>query len=80
MEYRRLGGSGLKVAPICLGVMQFGWAADEQTSHQILDAYAGAGGNFIDTADGLRSPYMGVTISQDVEGLLIEVIRSSQKY
>jgi aryl-alcohol dehydrogenase-like predicted oxidoreductase len=31
--------------------MQFGWTADEQTSHRILDAYAEAGGNFIDTAD-----------------------------
>lgn len=51
MEYRKLGRSGLKVAPICLGTMQFGWSADEQTSFGILDAYADAGGNFIDTAD-----------------------------
>jgi len=51
MDYRKLGRSGLKVAPICLGTMQFGWSADEQTSFGILDAYADAGGNFIDTAD-----------------------------
>ncbi len=51
MEYRKLGRSGLKVAPICLGTMQFGWSADEQTSFGIMDAYADAGGNFIDTAD-----------------------------
>jgi aryl-alcohol dehydrogenase-like predicted oxidoreductase len=51
MEYRRLGRSGLKVAPICLGTMQFGWTADEQQSFRVLDAYADAGGNFIDTAD-----------------------------
>ncbi len=51
MEYRTLGRSGLKVAPICLGTMQFGWSADEQTSFQVMDAYADAGGNFIDTAD-----------------------------
>jgi aryl-alcohol dehydrogenase-like predicted oxidoreductase len=51
MDYRKLGRSGLKVAPICLGTMQFGWTADEQTSFRVLDAYADAGGNFIDTAD-----------------------------
>jgi len=51
VEYRTLGRSGLKVAPICLGTMQFGWTADEPTSFQIMDAYADAGGNFIDTAD-----------------------------
>ncbi|MBC8075179.1 MAG: aldo/keto reductase [Chloroflexales bacterium] len=51
MEYRRLGRSGLKVAPICLGSMQFGWWCDEATSFRVLDAYVEAGGNFIDTAD-----------------------------
>lgn len=51
MEYKRLGNSGLKVARICLGSMQFGWTADEPTSFGIMDAYAEAGGNFIDSAD-----------------------------
>jgi aryl-alcohol dehydrogenase-like predicted oxidoreductase len=51
MQYRRLGRSGLKVAPICLGTMQWGWTADEAQSFRIMDAYADAGGNFIDTAD-----------------------------
>jgi len=51
MEYRRLGNSGLKVARICLGTMQFGWTADEKTAFEVMDAYFEAGGNFIDTAD-----------------------------
>jgi aryl-alcohol dehydrogenase-like predicted oxidoreductase len=51
MEYRKLGNSGLKVARICLGSMQFGWTADETASFAVMDAYFGAGGNFIDTAD-----------------------------
>jgi aryl-alcohol dehydrogenase-like predicted oxidoreductase len=51
MDYRRLGNSGLKVAPICLGTMQFGWTADEGAAFQVMDAYYEAGGNFIDTAD-----------------------------
>ncbi len=51
MEYRRLGNSGLKVARICLGTMQFGWTATEEASFEVMDAYTEAGGNFIDTAD-----------------------------
>ncbi|MFE3329912.1 aldo/keto reductase [Streptomyces sp. NPDC059176] len=41
----------LDVFPLCLGGNVFGWTADEPTSFDILDAYAEAGGNFIDTAD-----------------------------
>jgi aryl-alcohol dehydrogenase-like predicted oxidoreductase len=51
MEYRNLGRIGLKVSEFCLGTMQFGWTADETTSHQILSAAFQSGINFIDTAD-----------------------------
>ena len=51
MEYRQLGRLGLKVSTICLGTMQFGWTADEETSHSILDRSLELGCNFIDTAD-----------------------------
>ncbi len=51
IQYRRLGRTGLKVSPLCLGSMQFGWTADEKTSFAVMDAFAEAGGNFIDTAD-----------------------------
>ena len=51
MQYRTLGRSGLKVSPLCLGTMQFGWSADEQASFRVMDAFFEAGGNFIDTAD-----------------------------
>ncbi|MCW2131565.1 aldo/keto reductase [Arthrobacter sp. VKM Ac-2550] len=43
--------TGLRVAPLVLGTNVFGWTADEAQSHQILDAFTAAGGNFIDTAD-----------------------------
>lgn len=46
-----LGRTDLDVFGICLGGNVFGWTADEQQSHAILDAYTGAGGNFIDTAN-----------------------------
>ncbi|MEA1976576.1 MAG: aldo/keto reductase [Chloroflexota bacterium] len=51
MESRSLGGSGIKVSPLCLGTMQFGWTADEKISFEVLDAAYDAGINFIDTAD-----------------------------
>jgi len=51
MQTRKLGGSSLEVSPICLGGNVFGWTADEPTSFAILDAFVGAGFNFIDTAD-----------------------------
>ena len=65
MEYRSLGRTGLSVSAICLGTMQFGWSADEETSRQIMDAYVEAGGNFLDTADiysfWSRKSYAGKT-------------------
>jgi len=51
MEYRNLGKTGLKVSPLCLGTMQFGWSADEPLSQRLLSAAYEAGINFIDTAD-----------------------------
>ncbi|MEM9191680.1 MAG: aldo/keto reductase [Myxococcota bacterium] len=55
LRYRMLGRSGLRVSELCLGTMSFGdqwgFGADEQTSHQVLDAFAEAGGNFLDTAN-----------------------------
>ncbi|MEU6193728.1 aldo/keto reductase [Streptomyces sp. NPDC047061] len=48
---RKLGSSDLEVFPLALGGNVFGWTADEATSFAVLDAYAAAGGNFVDTAD-----------------------------
>lgn len=47
----QIGHSSLSVAPLSLGANPFGWTADEQTSHDILDAFVAGGGNFVDTAD-----------------------------
>ncbi|MFE7136343.1 aldo/keto reductase [Streptomyces sp. NPDC057644] len=48
---RTLGSSDLQVFPLSLGGNVFGWTADEDQSFAVLDAYAAAGGNFVDTAD-----------------------------
>jgi aryl-alcohol dehydrogenase-like predicted oxidoreductase len=51
IEKRRLGASGIEVAPLALGGNVFGWTADEATSFAVLDAFVDAGGTMIDTAD-----------------------------
>ena len=51
MEKRRLGQSSLHVTPITFGGNVFGWTADETMSFALLDAFTGAGFNFIDSAD-----------------------------
>jgi aryl-alcohol dehydrogenase-like predicted oxidoreductase len=47
----RIATTDLDVFPLCLGGNVFGWTADEAASFAVLDAYADAGGNFVDTAD-----------------------------
>ena len=51
MKKRKIGQSGLEVAPLALGCNVFGWTADEPTSFKILDAFVAAGFNLLDTAD-----------------------------
>jgi len=51
MEKRKLGTTNLEVYPITFGGNVFGWTIDEKQSFEILDAFTGAGFNFIDTAD-----------------------------
>lgn len=50
-ERIRLGATELEVTPICCGGSVFGWTADRRESFAVLDAYAAAGGNFLDSAD-----------------------------
>src|SRR5688572_29336797 len=51
MDYRKLGRTGVKVTPLCLGTMNFGGRSDAVESHAVLDAYVELGGNFVDTAN-----------------------------
>jgi aryl-alcohol dehydrogenase-like predicted oxidoreductase len=70
MKKRKLGNSGLEVAPLALGGNVFGWTADEPTSFRLLDAFVAAGCNLIDTADvysawqALNDPGAGLVLPQ----------------
>jgi aryl-alcohol dehydrogenase-like predicted oxidoreductase len=52
----RVGATELDVFPLCLGCNVFGWTADEEAAFAVLDTYAAAGGNFLDTADVYPPP------------------------
>ncbi|MEU3980451.1 aldo/keto reductase [Streptomyces sp. NPDC026672] len=59
----RIGRSDLDVHTLALGGAVLGWTADEAESFAVLDAYAAAGGNFVDSsniyADGHSEPIIG---------------------
>jgi len=71
MDYRRLGRSGLKVSPLCLGTMMFGGPSDEAEAIRIIDRAKEAGVNFIDTADvynrGRSEEIVGRAVKADRE-------------
>jgi aryl-alcohol dehydrogenase-like predicted oxidoreductase len=51
MKKRKLGNTGLEIAPLAFGGNVFGWTTDEPTSFRLLDKFAAEGFDFIDTAD-----------------------------
>ena len=73
MKFRFFGRTGLRVSELCLGAMTFGqtwgWGASREDSRRIFDAYVGAGGNFIDTANhytqGTSEEYVGEFIRSE---------------
>ena len=71
MRYRLLGMSGLRVSEVFLGAMTFGdqggVGAPPGECRRMLDAYADAGGNVIDTAINYRGGS-----SEEIVGMLLE--------
>ena len=56
MRYKLLGRTGLRVSELCLGAMivgdrRGGWGATKDEAAGIVERFAEAGGNFIDTAN-----------------------------
>jgi aryl-alcohol dehydrogenase-like predicted oxidoreductase len=51
MQKRKLGASGIEIAPVMFGGNVFGWTIDEATSFALLDRFVDAGFNAINTAD-----------------------------
>ncbi|MEV4252347.1 aldo/keto reductase [Spirillospora sp. NPDC049652] len=72
MRYRLFGQTGLRVSELFLGAMTFGDpdgpGASLDESRRVLDAYADAGGNFVDTAinyrNGASEEYLGELLAE----------------
>jgi len=79
MNYKLFGQSGLRVSELSLGTMGFGtewkWGADKELSQKIFDAYANAGGNFLDTAnrytEGTSEKFVGDFIAKDRDHFVV---------
>ena len=79
MRFRLLGRSGLRVSELALGTMTFGeawgWGASKDESRRIFDAYAEAGGNFVDTAcnytDGESERFLGEFLRSDRDHFVV---------
>lgn len=79
MRYKLLGKSGLRVSELGLGTMTFGqdwgWGASWEESRKIFEAFANAGGNFVDTAinytNGTSEQYVGDFIANDREHFVV---------
>lgn len=79
MKYTLFGHTGLRVSELALGTMGFGtewkWGADRELSKKIFDLFAGAGGNFIDTAnrytEGTSEKYIGEFIGSDRDHFVV---------
>jgi aryl-alcohol dehydrogenase-like predicted oxidoreductase len=79
VRYKLLGRSGLRVSELALGALTFGndwgWGADRAQSRAVFDAFAAAGGNFIDTAniysDGNSERYLGEFIGSDRDRYIV---------
>lgn len=85
MKYTSFGKTGLRVSQVALGTGNFGtgWGhgADPDTSKAIFNAYAEAGGNFIDTADvyqfGQSEEQIGILLEGRREDFVIATKYSS---
>jgi aryl-alcohol dehydrogenase-like predicted oxidoreductase len=80
MDYIFLGGTGVKVSPLCFGTMSFGGDADEETAQEMFQYCRDKGINFFDCAD----VYAG-GVSEKILGRLIqdcrqEVVIASKVY
>ena len=75
---RPLGQSPLQVSPLCFGGNVFGWTADAATSFALLDAWLGAGMNFVDTAD-VYSRWVPGHVGGESETLIGQWLKKSGK-
>src|ERR1700732_1144390 len=72
MRYRLLGNSAVRISEVALGTMTFGedwgWGASPAVSARMLDLFADAGGNVIDTADAYTNGTSATILGELLKG------------
>ena len=80
MHYRTLGGTGIKVSPLCLGAMMFGaWGnPDHDESVAVIRRALDADLNFIDTADVYGQGESEEIVGKAIAGRRDEVVLATK--
>src|SRR5258708_26021854 len=80
MNYRKLGRTGIKVSPLCLGTMMFGERgnADHDDCARIIHRALDAGVNFVDTANVYSNGESEEIVGQALQGHREQVILATK--
>lgn len=82
MEYRLLGGTGMRVSPLCLGSVFFGTTVPQPEVNRIVDAALDQGINFLDSAEIYQRPAYGAaeeSLGIALEGRRHRVVLATKK-
>jgi aryl-alcohol dehydrogenase-like predicted oxidoreductase len=80
MDYVRLGSTGLRVSPLCLGCMMFGqWGnPDHQESIRVIQEAIDGGINFLDTANVYSAGESEEIVGKALQGRRDEVVLATK--
>lgn len=78
MQYRQLGGSGVRVSAIGLGTNQFGGKVDQQGVNDIIAGAIDLGINLIDTADVYTGGRSEETLGEALKGRWHQVVLATK--
>lgn len=82
MEYRVLGGSGVRVSPLCLGSVFFGTSVPQDEAERIVHTALDHGINFFDSAEIYQRPHYGAaeeSLGRALEGRRHQVVLATKK-
>lgn len=80
MQYRQLGGSGVRVSTIGLGTNQFGGPLDQAGVNEVIAAAQDLGVNFIDTADVYQGGRAEETLGVALKGKWDQFVVATKVY
>src|ERR1700716_4508756 len=82
MRYRLLGKAGVRISEVALGTMTFGedwgWGAAPEVSTRMLELFADAGGNVIDTADVYTNGTSEIILGELLKGRRDRFVRATK--